>query len=191
MPNDSLNIVIAHGSDDVRAHIARDLDDRHRVVAEAGLIVELRAAVEQHRPDLIVSGIAYPDGDGLDTLINLGQTRPLPAVIVTARRSIALVEKAMRDHVMAYLIEPVKKEELEAAIVVAWSRHEQLDALMGEVDDLRTALDNRKIIERAKGVLMATQNISEADAFATLRRRAQDARRKIADVADDVLKDQS
>lgn len=183
----NLGIVVAHGSDDVRRDIIDAVGDRHRVIGEAGTIVELKAMVLGQRPDLLVTGIVFPDGDGIDTAIELGYRRPLPAVVATAARSLELVEKAMQDHVMAYLIEPVMAEDLAAAIIVAWSRFEQLQELESQVDDLKVALEHRKVIERAKGVLMATEEIGEGEAFGMLRRRAQDERRRMVDIAHDIL----
>jgi len=183
----TLRVLIAHGSDEVAAALTEVLDRRHSVVATTGTIVELKQLFHAYRPDLLVVGVEFPDGDGIETVIELGRDEPVPSVVATAARSLRLVEKAMRDHVMAYLIEPVRREDLEAAIVVAWSRFEQLRELEGQVDDLKVALAHRKIIERAKGVLMAAESVTEAEAFATLRRRAQDARKRMVDIANDIL----
>ena len=187
MEADTLRIVVAHGDARIRDEIVTALKATHRVTATCEGAGCLRKTVREGRPDLIVTGIDFPDGDGIETVIELGQDNPIPSVIVTARRSLDMVEKAMDDHVMAYLIEPVTAEGLEAAIVVATSRFAQLEELAGQVEDLREALAHRKVIERAKGMLMALESMSEGEAFATLRRRAQDARKRIVDVANDVL----
>jgi response regulator NasT len=99
-----------------------------------------------------------------------------------------MVERAMRDHVMAYLLEPVRGGELQAAILLAVARHEQLAQLSEQVDDLKQALADRKVIEKAKGALMAAEGLGEPEAFALLRRRAQNKRRRIVDEAQDVLR---
>lgn len=188
---ESLRITIAHGSDEVRRAIADALDTRHRVLDDSGTLAGLRQSVLTDRPDLIVCGAVFPDGDGIEALIEIGRDNPMPAVIVTSARSLELVKKAMRDHVMAYLIEPVQRADLDAAIIVAWSRYQQLRELQEQVEDLREALDHRKLVERAKGVLMATHDISEAEAFARLRRGAQDSRRRMVDIAEEVLSEQA
>lgn len=182
-----LNIFVAHASDDILKSIVSAVDDRHNVIGTGGTVAELKSAVLSNRPDLLVIGITFPDGDGLDAAIELGKENPLPSVVATARRSLQLVEKAMRDHVMAYLIEPVRAEDLEAAIIVAWSRFKQLQELEASVDDLQMALEHRKFVERAKGLLMASESISESEAFSLLRRRAQDGRTKMIDVAHEVI----
>lgn len=188
---EGLQIGVAHGSDDTLAELVDAVSRRHSVAFQAGTVASLMQSAKSDRPQLLVAGVTFPDGDGIDTAIELGKTDPMPSVIVTARRSLELVEKAMRDHVMAYLIEPVDPLELEAAVTVAWSRFQQLTELAGEVDDLKAALESRKLVERAKGVLMAREEISEGEAFARLRGTAQDTRRRMVDVANDILKEES
>ncbi len=182
-----LRLALAHAESDLLATLAEALGTRHSIVAACSTVAELRAAVLNDRPELVVTGIEFPDGDGLDLMIELSSTNPLPSVIVSAERSIALVEKAMRDHVMAYLLEPVRAEELEPAIIVAQSRFEQFEALTQEVHDLRQALHDRKVIERAKGALMAAEGLSETDAFAKIRSEAQKRRVRLIDIANELL----
>lgn len=184
---ESLNLILGHPSPETLSELQAILKPKHKIVASCDTVARIREAAQSNRPDLIVTAIAFPDGDGLDTIIKIGQDKPLPAVILTSKRSLALVEKAMLDHVMAYLIEPVQDEELHAAIIVAHGRFRQLEELTAEVEDLRQALQDRKIIERAKGVLMATQSIDEAKAFASLRKAAQDHRIRLVEAAQRTL----
>ncbi|MEL6797085.1 MAG: ANTAR domain-containing protein [Planctomycetota bacterium] len=186
MPRE-LRLVLAHGSDQLLSTLSESLDKRHSVIATCGTVGGLRSTIMRERPDLVVTGIEFADGDGLEVMIELGKTDPVPSVIVTAKRSIGLVEKAMQDHVMAYLLEPVRPDELEAAIIVAEARFEQLEALNKEVDDLRQALQDRKVIERAKGVVMASEGLSELDAFIKIRSDAQSRRVRMIDVAQELL----
>ena len=179
----SLRILIAHPVDATRGEIIEALSDSHDVVATCDSISDLRRLYRTHDPELVVVGVAFRDGDGIETMIELGEENPTPSVIVTANRSISMVEKAMEDHVMAYLIEPVRPQDIEAAIVVACRRHDELNSLREEVDTLREALENRKLIERAKGMLMASEGLSEEEAFARLRREAQDSRTRVVEVA--------
>ncbi len=138
---------------------------------------------DQQRQEI---GLKYKQ-QGQDAAIELGHVAPLPAVVATSARSLELVEKAMRDHVMAYLIEPILSEDLQAAIIVAWARYLELAHLEAQVDDMKTALEDRKIIERAKGILMASESIGEGEAFGVLRSRSQDNREKMVDVARRIL----
>ncbi len=189
--DEQLRVTIAHGDYGTLRSVEESLPAWCSLVTACNTAAELRSAARTDRPDLIISGVVYPDGDGIDACIEIGLERPMPAVIVTARRSMELVTKAMEDHVMAYLIEPVTKEDLEAALIVAWSRFQQLEALEREVGDLREALAARKLIEQAKGVLMAREGLSESDAFARLRTEAQNDRRPMRDVARDIVEAQT
>lgn len=182
-----LDIIVAHHDVRTRSALAAAVRERHTVLCECATVRETLETASQSRPDLVVTGVSFPDGDGIDAVIRVGAQNPIPAVVVAERRSLALVEKAMHDHVMAYLIEPIDPVDLEAAIVVAQARFEQFRELANEVDSLRQALDDRKVIERAKGAIMADQKIEEAQAFAILRSRAQNARVKIIDIARGVL----
>ncbi|MFA6045693.1 MAG: ANTAR domain-containing protein [Phycisphaerales bacterium] len=189
MQSDGLILVVAHGNEAVRASIAEAVSERHVIHRQCDTVAGLREAVVEKRPDLVVTGVDFSDGDGIETMIELGNEIPVPSVIVTARRSMDLVERAMRDHVMGYLIEPVTKEDIQAAIVVAWSRYRQLMELTGTVESLREAMAHRKVIERAKGLLMSAEGLSEGRAFAKLRSRAQDERARMVDIATKILHD--
>ena len=191
MPQDSYSLIIAHPNPETLAQIRAAFEPAHAVLAECSSADGLRSAALATRPDLLISGIEFADGNGLDVMIELGNENPLPAVVVTTKRSLAIVEKAMQDHVMAYLIEPVLSDELMAAILLARGRFEQLSELSAEVDDLRQALDDRKIIERAKGVLMARRGLDEATAFAELRTMAQNNRIKLVESARRLLDEEA
>ena len=191
MSQEPLNFIIAHPNAETIAQIRSVVEKSHNVVFECTTAKSLKDAAIRIWPDMIITGISYPDGDGLDVVIELGDKNPLPSVVVTTSRSLAMVEKAMQDHVMAYLIEPVRSDELEAAIVLARGRFEQLSELASEVENLRQALDDRKLIERAKGILMAEHGLDEAEAFAKLRTSAQNKRIKLVDAARRLLEEQT
>ena len=188
---ESLHLIVAHGKPDVRLDIRSAVLPDHRIGAECATVTELHRAIGNTQPDLIITGIDFPDGDGLDAVIQIGNESPLPTVVVTSKRTQSLVEKAMQDHVMAYLLEPVQPDELSAAIVLALGRFEQLKELSGEVEDLRQALADRKLIERAKGILMGQKSISETDAFVALRTVAQNERVKLVEIARRILAEQA
>lgn len=188
---ESLKLVVAHGDPDTRLSLRSAVQSSYTIIAECETAGDFRLAVLDQSPDLLITGIEFPDGDGLDVVIELASSKPLPAVVVTSKRSLALVEKAMQDHVMAYLIEPVEPDGLKAAIMLAMGRFEQLNELASEVSDLKQALEDRKIIERAKGMLMAGQNLSESEAFTALRTTAQNDRIRLVEAAHRLLADQA
>lgn len=182
-----LDVIIAHGRDEMLQQLVSIVEQRHNVLCQCKSIGEMFETAAERQPRLIITGVVFPDGDGIDAVVRLGAEQPIPTVIVAERTSLGLVQKAMADHVMAYLMEPVDPIDLEAAIVVAHARFEQFEELAGEVDSLRQALADRKVIERAKGAIMADQQVEEAEAFAILRTRAQNARTKLIAVAQGIL----
>ncbi len=184
---EGLNIIVAHGNDASLKALVAAVSNRHAVMCECSSVDAVLETARKRQPDMIITGVGFSDGDGIDAVIQVGMENPVPAVIVAERRSLELVEKAMRDHVMAYLIEPIDPVDLEAAIVVAQSRFEQFKELADQVDTLKQALEDRKTIERAKGAIMADKKLEEAEAFAILRGRAQNARIKIIEIARGVL----
>jgi response regulator NasT len=98
-----------------------------------------------------------------------------------------LIQRAEADHVMAFLVKPIKQADLEPAIAIAMRRFEQFQALQKETADLRQALEDRKVIEKAKGVLMKKAGLDENEAFRRLQRLASDRNRKLVDVAQMIL----
>lgn len=179
--------IIAHRDPEIRERIRSVIQTRTRIHGECdtrGGLEKLHSSLDD---GVVVSGVDFPDGDGLESLIRLGEASPLPVVIITNKRSLDLVEKAARDHVMAYLIEPLDVNELLAAMVLAQQRFGQLQDLRQEVENLQQALEDRKVIEQAKGILMASQRVDEAEAYRTLRSQAQARRMKLAALAQEIL----
>ena len=187
MPQDSYSLIIAHPNPETLAQIRAAVEPAHAVLAECSSADGLRSAALETRPDLLISEIEFADGNGLDVMIELGNENPLPAVVVTTKRSLAIVEKAMQDHVMAYLVEPITDEELQATIHLARWRFEQFEDLRQEIRDLKAALEARKTIERAKGILMRKRGFSEEEAYKLLRRTANDGRQTLLHVAEAIL----
>ena len=111
----------------------------------------------------------------------------MPSIVVTKKDSLDKVEKAMDDHVMAYMIEPVNSDELKPAIYVVLRRFEQLKQLEEENESLKDALASRKKVERAKGILMAKKGWSEEEAYLYIRKAATSNRIKMDSVADIVI----
>lgn len=183
----SLRILIGHEEPSMLRHLRDAVAQQWQVAATCSSVDAVRKAVEAARPDVLVTGTSYSDGDGVEMVVELGRERPLPAVIVAADSSLEQVVQAMQDHVMAYLTEPVTPETLKAAVVVARVRFEQLRELEEEVGSLRQALADRKVIERAKGIVMAAERLSEEEAYRRLRSESQDRRRRIVEVAQEIV----
>jgi response regulator NasT len=149
---------------------------------------ELVQHCQEDRPDLIITDIRMPDMDGIDAVSALGREEPIPAILVSAYHDAELYERARGGQVLAYLVKPIKQADLEAAIAIAMQRAEELRALRREAGELRQALEDRKLIERAKGVLMKRAGLDEGAAFLRLQKLARESSQKMAEVARMILK---
>jgi len=157
------------------------------VVAAGGAVAETAedasaavGVVGRARPDVAVFAVGLRDGDGIDAAAAVMAADPCPIVLCTRRRGDALIERARRAGVMGYLLKPLRAEELPPVLDLAIAR-------FAEIRDLRQRLEARKLIERAKGLLMTRQGLSEEEAFRVLRRTAMNRRRSMAEVAQAVI----
>jgi response regulator NasT len=188
----NLRIAIADDEPDMREYFQKILPRLgHRVVAAAQTGAELIEQCRIHQPDLVITDIKMPDLDGIDAAAQIHQERPVPIILVSAYHSTRLIERAEADHVLGYLVKPIKQADLMPTIALAMRRFEQFQALSAEAADLRQALDDRKVIEKAKGVLMKQGGLEEQDAFRRLQKLATSQNRKLIEVAQVVLHEES
>jgi two-component system, response regulator PdtaR len=159
----------------------------HRVTCAAPTGQDLVRCCRDARPDLVITDIKMPDMDGIDAIVELGREEPIPAILVSAYHDPELFERTKEGHVLAYLVKPIKQADLEAAITIAMQRFEQFRALRQEAGALRQALEDRKLIERAKGVLMKRAGLDEEGAFLRLQRLARESSQKMVEVARMIL----
>ena len=159
----------------------------HTVVAEASTGEEAVALAVSRRPDLAILDIKMPLVDGIEAAERITQARPIPIILLTAYSETQLVERAAQANISAYLMKPVSEEDLLPAIALALTRFNQFQALRQEVSNLREALEARKIIEKAKGILMRRLNLTEDEAFRRLQRQSQESNHKLAQVAEAIV----
>jgi len=159
----------------------------HEVVGVAGTGRELVEQCGRLAPDLVISDIKMPDMDGIEAAGEIYRNSAVPVILVSAHHEQELIDRALADHVMAYLIKPIKQQHLQPAIAIALRRFAEFEAMRKETADLRQALDDRKIIERAKRVLMDTARLDEPAAFRRLQKLASEKNRKLIDIAQMVL----
>jgi response regulator NasT len=182
--NANLRIAVADDEPDMRLYFQKILPRLgHEVVSVAATGRELVENCRAHHPDLVITDIKMPDMDGIEAAMQLYQERPLPIILVSAFHTTKLIERAEADHVLGYLVKPIKQADLEPTIALAVRRFEQFEELRREAADLRQALADRKVIERAKGIVMKWAGLDEAEAFRRLQRLACDQNRKLVDVA--------
>lgn len=146
--------------------------------------VELALSAE---PDLAILDVKMPRVDGIEAARRILAERPIPIVILTAYGQDELVSRAVEAGVFGYLVKPFRETDLLPAIHAARARHAELQALREEAESLAEALATRKIVERAKGLLMAREGLSEEDAFARLRRASQVSGRPMRVVAEALI----
>jgi two-component system, response regulator PdtaR len=146
----------------------------------------------ESRPDLYLFDIEMPNLDGLEAaqqLADNGLRRPV--VVITGVDDPSLIERSIASGVSAYLTKPVDERELQAALELAAARHAEFEALEAEVDRAQQALEDRKLVERAKGLLMSALHLSEQDAFRRLQLTARERNLRLVEVAARIVEQQS
>jgi response regulator NasT len=184
-----LKIVVVADDPATRRQLKEILEARwgHQVVAEAVTATEMVRAVLAQEPDLVVFETRLRDGQGLDALQQIYQERPVAAVALTNEHAQGEVQSALGEYHMAYVLSPVEPAHLEPALLVAWARLNVYRQLRDENNNLKQTLQNRKVIERAKGVLMKRFRCSEDVAFRRLQRGAMNRRTTMVHLAQDIL----
>ena len=186
--NRSLRIAIADDETSMQAYLQETLQVLgHEVISTASTGQELVEHCRALQPQLVITDIRMPDMDGLDAATAIYRIRPLPIIIISAYHDDPLIAKAQDLHVLAYLVKPMKQTDLPVAIALSMRRFEEFETLRQQAADLRQALDDRKLIERAKGLIMQKAAMSEADAFHRLQRLASDKNQKLIDIARSIL----
>ena len=157
------------------------------VIAEVG---DGRAAVDlakKLRPDLVIMDIKMPEVDGIAAAEELTREKIAPVVLLTAYSDQALVARAREAGVVGYIVKPFRETELMPVIEVAMARFDEFTSLEQELGDLKEALESRKVVERAKGVLMEVHGLRESEAFHRIRCTSMDSRKSMKEVAEAIL----
>ena len=186
--NPPMRILIAEDETIIRLDL-RDLLERagHEVAGEARDGEEAVALAKELEPDLAIMDVKMPRLDGIEAARRILDDRPMPIVLLTAYGQQELVARAVEAGVFGYLVKPFREQDLVPAIETARARHAELAAVREEAESLADALAARKAIERAKGLLMEKEGLSEADAFDRLRRASQVSGRPLKVIAEAVV----
>lgn len=139
---------------------------------------------KERRPDLLIMDLRMPVKDGINAAEEISRSCPTPIVLLTADEDGETARKAALAGVMGYLVKPVRAEEIAPVIEMAISNFNELKALKEENDNLKKTLEARKIIAKAKGLLMEKENLSEREAFGRIRRISMDKRKGMAEIAE-------
>ena len=184
----NLRIAVADDELDMREYLQEMLPILgHQVVALAQDGQDLVHQCAEYRPDLVITDIKMPQLDGIEAALQIHRKHPVPVILVSAYHEADLLERAQAGHILAYLVKPVKQADLESAIHIAMRRFEQLQTLQKEADNLRQALEDRKVIERAKGMIMKQTGLDEESSFRRLQHLARTNNQKLVEIARSVM----
>ncbi|HET7621279.1 MAG TPA: response regulator [Gemmatimonadaceae bacterium] len=188
MPSRSLRVLIGEDESVTALGLEQDLKSLGHTVI--GIAADGETAVSMARtlsPDLVLLDVRMPHLSGLDAATRIHEERPVPIIIITAYSDAETVGEAVGAPIFHYLVKPVSAAQLGAAIAVTIARHDEWISERKESHDLRRRLDDRKIIERAKGILMEREGISESAAYRVLQRTSQSRNMTMADLARSLL----
>ena len=181
-------VVIAEDEAIIRLDLRETLEEEgYEVVAETGRGDHAIELVREHRPDLAILDIKMPGLDGLGAARVISAEQICPVVVLTAFSQREIVEEARDAGALAYIVKPFQKSDLVPAIEVALGRFRELRVLASEVGALEEQLETRRLIDRAKGMLIDSAGMTEADSYAYIQRMAMSERTKMRDVAERIL----
>src|SRR5215475_3261912 len=183
-----MRVLVAEDETIIRLDL-RDLLERSgfEVCAEAKDGEEAVELARSEQPDVAIMDVKMPKLDGIEAARRILDERPIPIVMLTAYGQDELVQRAAEAGVFGYLVKPFREQDLLPAIRTARARHEELSALREEAESLAEALAARKAIERAKGLLLERESLTEQEAFARLRKASQVSGRPMKVVAEAVV----
>jgi response regulator NasT len=183
-----MRILVAEDETIIRLDLRALLEQAgFEVCAEARDGAEAIELARSERPDVAVLDVKMPKVDGIEAARQILEERPIPIVMLTAYGQDELVQRAAEVGVFGYLVKPFREQDLLPAIRTARARHDELAALREEAESLAEALAARKAIERAKGLLMAKEGLTEQEAFARLRKASQISGRPLKVVAEALI----
>ena len=159
----------------------------HRVVLKAATGRELVEKCREVNPDLVITDIKMPDMDGLDAAAAIYKDTPTPVILVSGYLDSELLARAQENHVLAYLVKPIRQDDLKPAISLVRRRFEEFRTMQEEASNLKQALQDRKMIEKAKATLMKHLELDEPSAFRRLQKLASQENRKLAEIAEMIV----
>jgi AmiR/NasT family two-component response regulator len=184
----STRVLIAEDEAIIRLDLRETLEEEgYEIVAETGRGDEAVELARSLRPDLAILDIKMPGLDGLEAARTISDERLCGVLVLTAFSQRDFIEQARDAGALAYLVKPFQKSDLVPAIELAIARFKELSALADEVRGLEEQLETRKIVDRAKGILMDRHGMSEQDAFSFIQKRAMTDRTKMKTIAERVV----
>ena len=185
---EALRIVVADNESIIRMDLRELLEEAgHYVVGEAVDGVKAVEQTRKHRPDLVIMDIKMPEMDGIAAAKIIANEKIAPVLLLTAFSQKEIVEKAKDSGVLGYLVKPVKEVNLFPAMEIAISRFREFAELERELEDVKNSLETRKLLDRAKGILMDTHQLGESEAFRRIQQYSMAKRKSIREVAEAII----
>ncbi|WP_297968398.1 ANTAR domain-containing response regulator [uncultured Anaerovibrio sp.] len=184
-----LKILIADDEALIRMDMKELLEEAgHEVVGEAPNGRKAVELAKKFKPDLCIFDVKMPEMDGIEAAKIVSREKIAPVVLLTAFSQPEIVKRATEAGVLAYLVKPVQEANLFPTIEVAMSRYQELQGLEDELFKVKDTLEMRKLLDRAKGILMDAHNISEAEAFKRIQKYSMAKRKTIKEVAEAIIR---
>ncbi len=180
-------VVIVDDEESIRLALKGLLEERgYEVVAEGSDGTQALEICLEHRPHVVIMDISMPNMDGLEAAEEIRESCPTPIILLTGLDK-EHGERAVKAGVLAYLTKPVRDKELFTAIELAISRHEEFEALKDENKALKATLESRKVVEKAKGLLMEREGLNEQEAYTRIQKTSMDKRTSMKQVAEIII----
>lgn len=184
----AIRILIAEDNDLVALTLEEQVKGLgYDVIAVAHTGAEAIDLAARLSPDLIIMDIRMPEMEGTEAAARINTQRSTPILMLTAYTDRDTIRRAEQAGALGYLVKPVNEAELAPAINIALARFKELQALRSHINELEESLEARKLVERAKGILMQRLGLGERDAYERLRQRARDKRAKMKDIAQAII----
>ncbi len=185
---EALRIVVSDNESIIRMDLRELLEEAgHHVVGEAANGVKAVELTRKYRPDLVIMDIKMPEMDGIAAAKIIANEKIAPVLLLTAFSQKEIVDKAKDSGVLAYLVKPVKEVNLFPAMEIAISRFREFAELERELEDVKNSLETRKLLDRAKGILMATHQLGESEAYRRIQQYSMAKRKSIREVAEAII----
>ncbi len=181
-------VIIADDESVIRADLREMLTNLgYLVVGEVGDGQSAVNLARELKPDVVIMDIKMPDLDGIEAARILTQEKIAPVLLLTAYSQRDLVDRAKEAGVVGYLVKPFREQEIVPAVDIAFARFQEFRELEKEVGNLRETLETRKLVDRAKGILMDQQGLSEAEAFRKIQKMSMNTRKPMKEIAEAII----
>lgn len=181
-------VIIADDESVIRADLREMLTNlNYLVVGEVGDGKSAVNLAREVKPDVIIMDIKMPDMDGIEAAEVLTRERIAPVLLLTAYSQRDLVDRAKEAGVVGYLVKPFREQEIVPAIEIARARFQEFGELQKQIGDLKETLETRKLVDRAKGILMDSQGLTEHEAFRKIQKMSMNTRKPMKEIAEAIV----